>query len=77
MRRLGYLRVSTQEQRPDRQIDGLEAICDELHVECASAVSPKRPVYDAIVAMLEPGDTLVVWDLDRAFQQEASRGARP
>lgn len=68
MRTLGYLRVSTQEQRPDRQIDGLESLCDELHIECASAVSPKRPVYDDVMASLQPGDTLVIWDLDRAFR---------
>lgn len=68
MRKLGYLRVSTQEQRPDRQIDGLEAMCDALYIERVSAVSPKRPVFDEVVAALQPGDALVVWDLDRAFR---------
>lgn len=68
MRRLGYLRISTQEQRPDRQIDGLETICDELRIECISAVSPKRPVYDQLLVDLQPGDALVIWDLDRAFR---------
>lgn len=68
MRKLGYLRVSTQEQRPDRQIDGLEALCDALYIERVSAVSPKRPVFDGVVAALQPGDALVVWDLDRAFR---------
>lgn len=65
---IGYLRVSTTEQRPDRQIDGLRMACDELHIETLSAVSPKRPVYEAVVAGLRPGDMLVVWDLDRAFR---------
>lgn len=68
MRTLGYLRVSTQEQRPDRQIDGLKSLCDELHIERASAISPKRPVYERVVAALQPGDTLAIWDLDRAFR---------
>lgn len=68
MRKIAYLRVSTAEQRPDRQIDGLQAICDELHVETLSAVSPARPVYEAVVNRLGPGDMLVVWDLDRAFR---------
>ena len=68
MRKLGYLRVSTQEQRPDRQIDGLEALCDALYIERVSAVSPKRPVFDEVVAKLQFGDVLVVWDLDRAFR---------
>ncbi|MGJ8628985.1 MAG: recombinase family protein [Sulfitobacter sp.] len=47
--KIGYLRVSTEEQRPDRQIDGLTPLCDELFVEKCS-------------------DTLVVWDVDRAFR---------
>lgn len=68
MRKLGYLRVSTQEQNPDRQIDGLEALCDALYIERVSAVSPKRPVFDEVVAALQSGDVLVVWDLDRAFR---------
>lgn len=68
MRRIAYLRVSTTEQRPDRQLDGLRGLCDELHFETLSAVSERRPVYEAVVARLRPGDKLVVWDLDRAFR---------
>lgn len=68
MAKIGYLRISTQEQRPDRQIDGLRDRCDELCLETLSAVSPRRPVFDSVVARLGPGDTLVVWDLDRAFR---------
>lgn len=68
MRKIGYLRISTAKQRPDRQVDGLQALCDELHVEVLSAVSPRRPVYDAVIASLAAGDKLVVWDLDRAFR---------
>ena len=67
-RAVGYLRVSTAEQRPDRQIDGLRMICDELHIETLSAVSPRRPVYEQVIAALRSGDMLVVWDLDRAFR---------
>lgn len=67
-KRIAYLRVSTEEQRPDRQIDGLSSVCDELHVEVLSACSSKRPVYAMIIERLQPGDTLVVWDLDRGFR---------
>jgi DNA invertase Pin-like site-specific DNA recombinase len=66
--RIGYLRISTEEQRPDRQIDGLKAICDALHIEIISATAKKRLVYDTVIASLKSGDTLVVWDLDRAFR---------
>ena len=66
--KLGYLRVSTEEQRPDRQIDGMRPLCDELHIETCSAVANKRPVFDHILNTLKKGDTLVVWDVDRAFR---------
>ena len=66
--RIGYLRVSTQEQRIDRQVDALLPICDELQVETLSAVAKSRPIFEAVLARLQRGDTLVVWDLDRAFR---------
>lgn len=68
MTRVGYLRVSTDGQRHDRQFDGLTQSCDRLHVETASAGNCRRPVYEAVIRRLKPGDTLVVWDLDRAFR---------
>ncbi|MBP0614245.1 recombinase family protein [Jiella mangrovi] len=68
MKKIAYIRVSTTEQRPDRQIDGLQDICDELHIETLSAVSKQRPVFDTALQRLEPGDIFVVWDLDRAFR---------
>lgn len=68
MRKIGYLRVSTGEQRPDRQIDGLRGLCDEYFVETLSAVSRRRPVYETVIRSLGAGDMLVIWDLDRAFR---------
>ena len=68
MKKHGYLRISTYEQRPDRQIDGLSAICDELHIEILSAVSARRPIFDEVLSDLNEGDMLAVWDLDRAFR---------
>lgn len=66
--KIGYLRVSTEDQRPDRQIDGLRPLCDALRIEKVSACSSSRPVFDALFNELVSGDTLVVWDLDRAFR---------
>lgn len=65
---IGYLRVSTKEQKTDRQIDGLKPLCDELHIERMSAVADQRPVLDQVLRKLNAGDTLLVWDLDRAFR---------
>ncbi|MGB0659547.1 MAG: recombinase family protein [Mangrovicoccus sp.] len=67
-RALGYLRVSTADQRVDRQALGLRDYCDEMHVEYVSAAAKNRPVFDRVLARLRPGDTLLVWDLDRAFR---------
>ena len=44
-KKIGYLRVSTVDQNPDRQIEGLKDLCDEQHVETLSAGSRRRPVY--------------------------------
>ena len=68
MTKIGYIRVSTPDQRLDRQVQGLRGLCDELRVERLSAVSRRRPVYEAVLSRLQRGDTLVVWDLDRAFR---------
>lgn len=67
-RKIGYLRVSTVDQNLDRQVDGLRDLCDELHVETLSAVSRRRPVYEAVTAALRAGDIFVIWDLDRAYR---------
>jgi len=66
--KIGYLRVSTEEQNVDRQIDALKPLCDQVFIEKLSATAPKRPIFDRVMALLKSGDTLVVWDLDRAFR---------
>ena len=66
--KIGCLRVSTEDQNIARQSDALRPICDELRVETLSAVAKSRPIFEALLAGLKVGDTLVVWDLDRAFR---------
>lgn len=68
MKKIAYIRVSTPDQRHDRQVEGLKNLCDELHIETLSACSARRPVYDKVLKRLKSGDMLVVWDLDRAFR---------
>ncbi len=68
MKKIGYIRVSTQDQNVGRQIEGLRPLCDEMHIETLSAVARSRPVYDAVVARLQRNDKMVVWALDRAFR---------
>ena len=66
--KIGYVRVSLESQREDRQIDGIRELCDETYVEKVSGASTKRPIYQKILKKLKRGDTLVVLDLDRAFR---------
>ena len=66
--RLGYIRVSTQEQLPDRQVESLTAHCDDLILEKISASRKKRPLFIKAQQRLRSGDSLVILDLDRAFR---------
>jgi DNA invertase Pin-like site-specific DNA recombinase len=63
---LGYARVSTTDQQPQLQVDALErAGCYRVFVETASGARSDRPVLAQVLDQLRPGDTLVVWKLDR------------
>jgi len=63
---VGYARVSTLDQKPELQLDALKAIgCAKLFVERASGAKEERPQLRAALDYLRPGDTLVVWKLDR------------
>jgi predicted site-specific integrase-resolvase len=63
---LGYARVSTTDQQPHLQVDALEpAGCYRVFTETASGARPERPTLEQILDQLRPGDTLVVWKLDR------------
>lgn len=65
---IAYIRVSTDNQRYDRQTDALQNMCDELHVETSSATRKHRPVYNEVMRKLRSGDTFVILDLDRAYR---------
>ena len=63
---IGYARVSTGEQTLDLQLDALaKAGCEKIYRETASGAAAERPVLADVVGYLRPGDTLVVWRLDR------------
>ena len=65
---VGYARVSTEDQDVALQRDALhEAGCREelIFVDKVSGARTQRPGLDACLGALEPGDTLVVWRLDR------------
>jgi DNA invertase Pin-like site-specific DNA recombinase len=63
---LGYARVSTLDQNPQLQADELTAAgCYRVFTDHASGAKSARPALDEVLDQLRPGDTLVVWRLDR------------
>lgn len=64
--RLGYARVSTDDQHLDLQRDALtQAGCSVIYEEAASGKGAIRPELEQCRKALRAGDTLVVWRLDR------------
>lgn len=69
MKKLGYIRTSTDKQAADRQIMLLRDMCDQVYIEDGiSATRKKRPVYEQVMQDLKAGDVFVVSSLDRAFR---------
>jgi DNA invertase Pin-like site-specific DNA recombinase len=64
---VGYARVSTTDQNLALQRDALKAArCKKIFTDQGISGSiSKRPGLDAALRSLKPGDTLLVWKLDR------------
>ncbi|NTG48019.1 recombinase family protein [Agrobacterium rhizogenes] len=65
--RIGYARVSTEDQKMDLQLNALgEAGCDHVFTDHGvSGAGFERPGLEDVMKALQKGDTLVVWRLDR------------
>ena len=64
--RFGYARVSTEDQKTDRQLDALrEYGVDEIFSEKISGTKRSRPELNRLLDKLRSGDTLVVYELKR------------
>jgi DNA invertase Pin-like site-specific DNA recombinase len=64
--RIGYARVSTEDQSLDLQLDALrQAGCERVFTDKTSAVKPYRPGLSEARSHLREDDVLVVWKLDR------------
>src|SRR5699024_7603215 len=62
----GYARVSTTDQDAQLQQDALTAAgCYRIFTDTASGALQSRPELEKLLDQLRPGDTLVVWRLDR------------
>lgn len=64
--RIGYARVSTQEQDTTAQISALQAAgCELIFNEKVSGGRWERPELQRLMSQLRKDDVLVVWKLDR------------
>jgi len=68
MKIYGYIRVSTQEQNEDRQLDALNALNippENIYTDKLSGKDFNRPSYTALVKKLKAGDLLYILSIDR------------
>jgi len=82
--RIGYIRVSTLDQNPDRQLEGVQV--SKAFIDKASCKDTQRPQLEALLSYVREGDTLVVHSMDRLarnlddlrrmVQQLTGRGVR-
>lgn len=64
--KIGYCRVSTEDQNPDLQLTALKrAGCKRIFTDKASGANTKRPELTKSLKALDAGDVLIVWKLDR------------
>jgi len=64
--KIGYCRVSTDDQNPDLQLAGLQrAGCKRIFTDKASGTHVTRPELTQCLKTLNTGDVLIVWKLDR------------
>ena len=61
--RVGYIRVSSFEQNPERQLDQVKL--DRIFADKASGKDTKRPELEALLVFVREGDTVVVHSMDR------------
>jgi DNA invertase Pin-like site-specific DNA recombinase len=61
--RIGYVRVSSFDQNPERQLDQVEL--DRVFTDKASGKDVGRPQLDALLSFAREGDTVVVHSMDR------------
>lgn len=61
--RIGYVRVSSYDQNPERQLEAVDL--DKVFVDKASGKDVHRPELDSLLSFVREGDTVVVHSMDR------------
>lgn len=62
-KKIGYVRVSSFDQNPERQLEGLDL--DRKFIDKASGKSTERPKLEDMMDYVREGDTLIVHSMDR------------
>ena len=64
--KIGYCRVSTDDQNPDLQLTALKRSgCRKIFTDKATGAHVARPELTKCLKALNAGDVLIVWKLDR------------
>jgi DNA invertase Pin-like site-specific DNA recombinase len=64
--KIGYARVSTEDQNLDLQLDALEkAGCEKFFREKITGKNNDRPEFQRMLDTVRRGDVVVVWKIDR------------
>ena len=61
--RIGYIRVSSYDQNPDRQLEDVST--DKVFIDKASGKDVHRPKLEELLSFVREGDTVVVHSMDR------------
>lgn len=61
--RIGYVRVSSFDQNPERQLEGV--LIDRVFTDKASGKDTKRPQLEAMLTFTRQGDIVIVHSMDR------------
>lgn len=61
--RIGYIRVSTFDQNPERQLENADV--DRIFSDKASGKDVNRPQLEALMDFVREGDTVIVHSMDR------------
>lgn len=62
-KKIGYVRVSSFDQNPERQLEGIEL--DRKFIDKASGKSKERPKLEEMMSYIREGDVLIVHSMDR------------
>lgn len=63
---IGYARVSTDDQHLGLQRDALTQVgCERIYEDTVSGAQAEREGLARLINALRPGDTVVIWRLDR------------